>query len=93
MKMEKIGPVQNFTMYIRHWRPYIFYYADIPNKIQGRIQDSPQEGDANPPSGHPHMVLPNFPKYSMKLRKFWGLGGGGRVASLGPPLRSKIQKK
>ena len=37
---------------------------------QGRIQDSP-------PGGRQHMILPNFAKNCIKLRKFWAVVGGG----------------
>ena len=36
--------------------------------------------------GRQYTILPNFPKYCMKLKEF-GSGGGGRHACLGPPLR------
>ena len=66
-----------------------FYYTEIPNKIQGLIQDSPQEGDADPPRGRPHMTLPIFSKYCMKLRKFLGRRGWFQSC----PLRSAAKIK
>ena len=42
-------------------------------------------GSANPPGrGCQPMILPNFPKNCMKLRKFWTMGGRAG----GAPLRS-----
>ena len=35
----------------------------------------PVGGGANPPGGRQHMILPNFVKNCMKLRKFWAVGG------------------
>ena len=46
---------------------------------QGRIQDFPVGGGANPRGGRQHMILPNFAKNCMKLRKFW-------AAPQNPPL-------
>ena len=40
------------------------------------------------------MILLNFPKYCMKLRNFWAMGGGGPGAggvSLDPPLYEIIK--
>ena len=35
----------------------------------------PRRRGANPPGGRQHMILPNFAKNYMKLRKFWAVGG------------------
>ena len=35
-------------------------------------------GDANPLGGRQHMILPNFAKNCMKLRKFWAVQGTRR---------------
>ena len=35
----------------------------------------PIGGDAKPSVGRQHMILPNFVKNCMKLRKFWAVGG------------------
>ena len=35
----------------------------------------PVGGGANPPRGRQHMILPNFAKNCMKLRKIWAMGG------------------
>ena len=43
--------------------------------IQGRIQDSPYEGRQLLQGVGANMILPNFPKNCMKLRKFWAVGG------------------
>ena len=40
----------------------------------------PVGGGANPPGGRQHMILPNFMKNCMKLRKFWAVGGGAHRA-------------
>ena len=43
----------------------------------------PVGGGANLPGGRQHMILPNFAKNCMKLRKFRAVGGGGMRR--GPP--------
>ena len=45
-------------------------------------------GGANPPErGHQPMILSNFPKNYMKLRKFWTVGGAHAGSTpLNPPL-------
>ena len=43
----------------------------------------PVGGGANPPGGRQHMILPNFAKNCMKLRKFWAVGGAR--AGCAPP--------
>ena len=43
----------------------------------------PQRRGANPPGGRQHMILPNFAKNCMKLRKFWAVGG--RARQVRPP--------
>ena len=61
--------------------------------ITGADPGFPVGEGANPPGGGgcQHMILPNFEKNCMKLRKFWAVGGGGgdrtlRASSLNPPL-------
>ena len=46
----------------------------------------PIGGDANPPGEHQHMILRNFAKKCMKLRKFWAVGGVHQGHLLNPPL-------
>ena len=58
------------------WNEYYVAQAHTPGEDPG----FPVEGDANPPGGCQHTILPNFPKNCMKLRKFWSVGGA--------PLRS-----
>ena len=41
----------------------------------GADPEFPVGGGANPPGGYQHMILPNFVKNCMKLRKFWAAGG------------------
>ena len=43
----------------------------------------PVGGGANPPGGHQYMILPNFAKNCMKVRKFWA----GGAPPINPPLR------
>ena len=37
------------------------------------------------------MILPNFVKNCIKLRKFWAVGGEGGVACQGRPLNPSLQ--
>ena len=59
----------------------IFY--SINTSFSGTDAGFPVGGGANPPGGRQHMILPNFAKNCMKLRKFWAVGRG---APLNPPL-------
>ena len=52
--------------------------------MSGADQGFPVGGGANPLGGRQHMILSNFPKNCMKLRKFWTVGGGGH-APVRPP--------
>ena len=46
--------------------------------IAGADPGFPVGGGANPRGGgRQHMILPNFVKNYMKLRKFWAVGGWG----------------
>ena len=49
----------------------------------------PVGGGANPPGGRQHMILPNFAKNCMKLRKFWATGGGRSPGA--PPRNPPLQ--
>ena len=40
----------------------------------------PRGGGTNPPGGHEHTILPNFPKTSMKLKEF--VPGGGDASRI-----------
>ena len=51
------------------------------NLYQWRIQDFPEEGAPTPRGGRQHTILPNFPKYCMKLKEF-GPPGGGRASKI-----------
>ena len=58
-------------------------------KVSGADPGFPVGGGANPLGGRQHMILPNFAKNCMKLRKFWAVGGGGArrgAPPLNPPL-------
>ena len=46
--------------------------------VTGADPGFPVGGGANPRGGHQHMILPNFLKNSMKLRKFWAVRGARR---------------
>ena len=48
----------------------------------------PIGGGANPPGGRQHMILPNFAKNCMKLRKIWAVRGAraGAASPQNPPL-------
>ena len=43
--------------------------------IPGEDPGFPIGGGTNPPGGCQHIILPNFVKNCMKLRKFWSVGG------------------
>ena len=43
--------------------------------MPGEDPGFPIGGGTNPPGGCQHIILPNFVKNCMKLRKFWGIGG------------------
>ena len=48
-------------------------------------------GGANPPErGRKPMILANFPKNCMKLRKFWTVGGAPGAPPLDPPLEGAL---
>ena len=51
--------------------------------LSGADPGFPVGGGANPLGGRQHMILPNFAKNCMKLRKFWAVGG---APPLNPPL-------
>ena len=58
---------------------------DAPGKRPGADPGFSVGGDADPPGrGRKPMILANFPKNCMKLRKFWTVGGGRPL--LDPPL-------
>ena len=42
----------------------------MSSMLPGADPGCPIGGDANPPGGHSHMILPSFVKNCMKLRKF-----------------------
>ena len=52
---------------IKNWSRYLGQSGTHPG--------FPIGGGTNPPGGHQHMILPNFPKNCMNLRKFWTVGG------------------
>ena len=49
----------------------------------------PRGGGANPPTGHEHTILPNFPKSCLKLKEF-GPGGHEERAPLDPPMQGDL---
>ena len=55
-------------------------------ELSGADPGFPVGGGVNPPGGHQHTILPNFPKNCMKLRNFWATGGGGCPPPLDLPL-------
>ena len=56
--------------------------------LPGADPGFPVGGGANLPRGGQHIILLDFPKNSMKLRKIWSVGG--RPPALVPPLTTCI---
>ena len=52
----------------------------------------PHRGGANPPGGRQHMILQNFAKNCMKLRKFLAVGGGGGACQVRPPKSAAAEE-
>ena len=50
-------------------------YSAFNLVLSGPDPGFPIGGGANPPGGRQHMILSNFAKNCMKLRKFWAMGG------------------
>ena len=61
--------------------PYSLYFCTVRLR---RIQDSPLEGRKSSRRWQ-QMIFPKFPKYFMKLKKIWAIGGMCRMQ---PLLRS-----
>ena len=53
----------------------IYSFEVVHDSLSEADPGFPVGGGAKPPGGHQHMILPNFARHCLKLRKFWAVGG------------------
>ena len=67
----------NGTIFLKGNKGYVYGYLINTSELRGGSR-IPRRRGRQPSRGRQHMILPNFVKNCMKLRKFWAVGGGGR---------------